>query len=105
MRNRFHGQYKTTCEEFYLSTAFLIINQLDALISQIYFGRKLYMFQTVPLSIIRSFSPYTLYTVHRTRMGLAGQPDPAHKLSTNLYYIYHCCMYSEKLLMMGRGTV
>jgi hypothetical protein len=23
----------------------------------------------------------------------------------NLYYIYHCCMYSEKLLMMGRGTV
>ena len=34
---------------------FLIINQLDALISQIYFGRKLYLFQTVPLTIIRSF--------------------------------------------------
>jgi len=32
------------------------INQLDALISQIYFGKKLYMFRTVPLSIIRSFS-------------------------------------------------
>jgi len=23
-------------------------------------------------------------------------PDPAHKLSANLYDIYHCCVYSEK---------
>ena len=38
---------------------FLIINQLYAPISQIYFGMKLYMFRTVPLSIIRSFSLYT----------------------------------------------
>jgi len=29
----------------------------------------------------------------------------AHKLSANLYDIYHCCVYSEKLLMMVRGTV
>jgi hypothetical protein len=34
-------------------------NQLDALISQIYFGRKFCMFRTVPLSIIRS-----LFAVH-----------------------------------------
>jgi len=34
-------------------------NQLDALISQIYFGMKLYMFRIVPLSIIRN-----LFTVH-----------------------------------------
>ena len=40
-------------------TNFLIINQLDALISQIYFGMKLYMFRTVPLSISSSFSLYT----------------------------------------------
>jgi hypothetical protein len=32
-------------------------------------------------------------------------PDPAQKLSAKLYDIYHCCVYSEKLLMMGRGTV
>jgi hypothetical protein len=32
-------------------------------------------------------------------------PDPARKLSTNLYDIYHCCVYSEKLLMMGKGIV
>ena len=38
---------------------FLIINQPDASVSQIYFGMKLYMFRTVPLSIIRSFSLYT----------------------------------------------
>ena len=33
------------------------------------------------------------------------RPDPAHKLSANLYDIYHCCVYSEKLLMTDRGTV
>ena len=32
---------------------------VDALISQIYFVTKLYMFRTIPLSIIRS-----LFTVH-----------------------------------------
>ena len=42
---------------------------------------KLYMFRTVPLSIIRSFSLYTQ--------------------QTSMY----CCVYSEKLLMMDRGTV
>ena len=26
-------------------------------------------------------------------------------LSINLYDIYHCCVYGEKLLMMDRGTV
>jgi hypothetical protein len=57
---------------------FLIINQLDAPIFQIYFGIKLYMFRTVSLSIIRSFSLYTqkLY------------------MSANLYDIYHSCVYS-----------
>ena len=33
------------------------------------------------------------------------RPDPARKLSANLYDIYHCCMYSEKLLMVDRGTI
>jgi len=31
--------------------------------------------------------------------------DPARKLSANQYDIYHCCVYSEKLLMMDRETV
>ena len=33
------------------------------------------------------------------------RPDPARKLSANLYDIYHCCVYSGKFLMMDRGTV
>ena len=68
---------------------FLIINKLDAFTSQIYFGRKLYMFRTVPLSIIRSFPPYTQQWY----------------MLEKLYDIYHCCLCSEKLLMMDRGTV
>jgi len=35
----------------------------------------------------------------------AGAYAPAHKLSANLCDIYHCRVYSEKLLMMDRGTV
>ena len=57
---------------------------------------KLYMFRTVPLSIISS-----LFTVHsamvyvtqlssRTRMELQFHPGPARQLSTNLYDIHHC---------------
>jgi hypothetical protein len=34
----------------------------------------------------------------------AGANAPAHKLSANFYDIYHCCVYTEKLLMMDRGT-
>ena len=39
-------------------------------------------------------------------MHLVGlnRPDPARKLSANLYDIYHCCVYSEKLLVLDRGT-
>ena len=59
------------------------------------FGIKLYMFRTVPLSIIRNFSLYTQQWCMSHRV----------KLSENLYDIYHCCVYSEKLLMMDRGTV
>jgi len=47
------------------------------------------MFRTVPLSIISSFSLYTQQWY----------------MSAKLYDILHCCVYSEKLLMMDRGTV
>jgi len=50
---------------------------------------KLYIFGTVPLSTIRSFPLYTQQCC----------------VSANLYDTYHCCVYSEKLLMMDRGTV
>ena len=56
------------------------------------------MFRVVPLSIIRSFSQYTQqwYMSYRFADSL---------LSANLYDIYHCCVYSAKLLMMDRKTV
>ena len=41
---------------------FYLIKSTDALISQIYFVKKLYMFLAVPLPIIRSFP---LYILHR----------------------------------------
>ena len=56
------------------------------------------MFGTVPLSIVRSFSLYTQQWYKS--YGFADS-----KLSANLYVIYHCCVYSEKLLTMDRGTV
>jgi len=34
-----------------------------------------------------------------------SRPDPDRKLSADLYDIYYCCVYSEKLLMMVRRTV
>jgi len=37
--------------------------------------------------------------------GTQFHPDPARKLSANLYDIYHCCVYGEKLLTMDGGTV
>jgi hypothetical protein len=66
-KKRFKLQYfyvQSTTTEFDVQVTvhrdkFLIINQLDVLISQIYFRRKCCMFRTVPLSIIRSF-----FTVH-----------------------------------------
>ena len=71
-------------------------------------GMKLYMLRTVPLFIVRSFSLYTQqwYTSYRFADSLrAAAFAPAHKLSANLYDVYHCCVYSEKLLTMNRGTV
>ena len=69
------------------------------------------MFRTVPPSITRGFSLYTqrwrmsYWFADSLRAGSGWNPDPARKLSAKLYDIYHCCVYSEKLLMMDRGTV
>jgi len=66
------------------------------------------MFQTVVLSHHQEFFTvhtavvYVIQLVSRIRK---EHPDPAHKLSANLYDIYRCCVYSEKLLMTDRGTV
>jgi len=69
---------------------------------------KLYKFRTVPPSIIRSISLYTqqCHMSHSVADSLRAEANsPARKLSANLYDIYHCCVYSEKFLMMYGGTV
>jgi len=48
---------------------------------------------------------YVIQLASRIRTELQFRPDPARKLSANLYDIYNCCVYSEKLLMMDRGTI
>jgi len=81
---------------------------MDALISQIYSGMKLYVFRTVPLSIIGS-----LFTVH---LAMVYVIQVCRQLSnrTTMVLLESClqtCMtYNiaecrvNKLLMMGRGT-
>jgi len=61
------------------------------------FGIKRYMFRTVLLSIIRSFSLYT----QQWYMAYSF----VDSCNCKLYNIYHCCVYNEKLLMMERGIV
>ena len=62
---------------------------------------KFYMLRAVPLPIIRSlFTVHSamVYAIHlssRTRMELQFHPGPARKMSTNLYDIYYCRVYSE----------
>ena len=46
-----------------------------------------------------------LTAANRIRMELQFHPDPARSCQQNLYDIYHCCVYGQKLLMMDRGTV
>jgi len=50
-----------------------------------------------------------VYVIQVCRQLMSGirmfNPDPAYKLLANLYDIYHCCVCSEKLLMLDRGTV
>jgi hypothetical protein len=61
---------------------------------------ELYMFRTVSLFIIRSFSLYTQQWYLSYMFA-----DSLQAGSANLYDIYHYYVYSEILLMMDRGTV
>jgi len=78
------------------------------------FGIKLYMLQTVPLSIIRSFSMYTQQWYMSYRFADSLRAGSGQNCSSILNLLASClqtCMtYTiavciEKLLMMDRGTV
>jgi len=57
------------------------------------------MFRAVPLSIRNFFTVHTavVYVMQLSSRIRTFRPDPARKLSVNLYDIYHCCVYSEKI--------
>jgi len=63
---------------------FLIINQLDAPISEIYFWNE-----TLHVSESSSVHHQEIFIVH----------------TAMVYVIQVCCVYSAKLLMMDRGTL
>jgi len=67
------------------------------------------MFRTVLLSIIRSPALYTqqwcMSYMFAESLRAGSVLILLASCQQNLYDIYHCCVYSEKLLMMDRGTV
>ena len=76
--------------------------------SNLFFGLKLYVFRTVPLSIIRNFSLYTQqwYMSYRLcRQFVSRSICSCSQTVCITCMTYHCCVYSEKFLMMDRGTV
>ena len=86
----------------------IVINSYDktnyyALISQNYFWNK-----TLHVSDSSCVHHQKFFNVHIAMVYVTQELqfplDPAPKLSANLYDIHHCCVYSEKLLMMDRGT-
>ena len=91
---------------------FLYYNQLDVRISHIYlWSENLHVSDSSSVHHQEFFTVHTamVYIIQFSRQ-LSSRirmehPDPARKLSPNRYDVYHCFVYSEKLLMMDRGTV
>ena len=71
-----------------------ICNNMDAINQYQYQYQQLFTVHTAMVYVIQ----ICWQLASRIRTELC--PDPARKL----YNIYHCCVYSEKLLMVDRGT-
>jgi len=68
--------------------------------------------KTLHVSDSSSVHHHEFFTVHtamvyviQVLLTACQQDQDARKLSANLYDIYHCRVYSEKLVMVDRGTV
>ena len=80
-----------------------------ALISQIYFWNKILHVSDsssvhyLEFSTVQTAMVYVIQvTVTACEQDQDVRPDPARKLSANLYYVYHCCVYSDRHLIMDR---
>jgi hypothetical protein len=65
---------------------------------------NLFWNETLRVSDSSSVHQFFFYCTHSKGICHTGLLT-ACNLSTNLCDVYHCCVYSEKLLMMDRGTV
>jgi len=84
---------------------FLVINHLDALISQFILGMKLvHVSDSSSVHYQEFFTLHTACEQDQDRISMYHS-DPARKLSPNPYDMYQSCVYSEKLLMMDSRTV
>jgi len=63
------------------------------------------MFRTVPVPIIRSFSLYTQQWYMCWQLASRIRTELVPSWSCCQQTCIYCCVYSEKLLMMDRGTV
>ena len=110
-----HNKYGAYLRQWPMWCDFLIIKPTRCTIFS-----NLFWNETLHVSDCSSVHHQEFFTVHtaivyiiqvcwqlasRIKMEMQFNPDPARKLSAYLYDIYHCCVYSEKLLMMDRGTV
>ena len=86
-------------------TNLFLIKPTDTLISQIYFVKKLHVSGSSS-AYHQEFSTVhpTLVYIMQVWWQLSSTTSCAWKLSSHLHDIYHCRMYSEKLLMIGGGT-
>ena len=62
-------------------------------------------FFTVHTAMVYVMRFFFLTACKQDQNGTVFHSDPARKKSAKLYDIYHFCVYSEKFLMMDRGTV
>jgi hypothetical protein len=85
-------------------TYFSIIKQ-NALISQIYFGMKLYMFRTVPVSIIRNYSLYTQQWYMSYRFVDSFRAGFCSTAVCMTYTISECTVNKKFIAMHGRRNV
>jgi len=96
--------WRNNIQEFDVQVAvhrdkFLLWNQLDALISQIYFWNKI--LHVSDSSSVHHQEFFTVHTAIHTGLLTACEQDqfrpfPARKLSANLYDIHHCCVCTVK---------
>jgi len=80
---------------------------MQSFLEFIFWNKTLHVSDSSSVHHQQFFTVHTamVYVIQLASRSRTFRPDPARKLSANLYDVYHCCVYSEKLLVMDRGAV